>query len=337
MSNWSTVTTVHAPISLILIHILYHRQLHPKFQIYFIDNPEYYHKYELDLLTSIEGSNIILCDDAYWEAQGGRPEIVPERQILNIKYARESFDSEWLLHIDIDELLHTTIDIGSILSAQPKELCEFRIQNVERLIVRGQERWHSGVIRLPCYDQRIIEKYYEDRRHFLGMGLSNYYHGKSFVRNIGHVFQSLHGSIHEQKYKEIVRMQFNLEDTMVVHYPFICMTQFIKRSISKNHKINRSRKFIHERKFDTYIDSKGNDEEIIKKLALYVHSCTGAESRLWILAGLCRSMPDLFTKRVEACVLHSDELSLSHMDRQYSEFNSRRGNGPTVGGSVIGR
>lgn len=302
---------------------MYHRQLNPKRQIYFIDNPDFYTQTELDLLDSIKGSNIILCDDLYWNAQGGRPEILPERQISNISYARKFFDSEWLLHIDVDELLHTSLDIGQILSTQPREVSEFRIQNVERLIVRGQERWDTGTIRLPCYDQNMIDKYYKDRKHFLGMGLSNYYHGKSFVRNVRHVFQSVHGSIHEQKYKEIVKMQFKLEDMVVIHYPFICMIQFLQRSINKHYTVLRSRKFPHEYRLDRYIDQNGNNKDVIKQVALFIHTCTEAESRLWISVGLCGAMPDLVTQRVEACVLDGDGLSLSCMDRQFSEFLSR--------------
>lgn len=323
MSNWYTVTTVHAPTSLIMMHIMYHRQLNPKRQIYFIDNPGSYSQNELDLMNSIEGSIIVLCDDLYWNAQGGRPEILPERQISNISYARKVFDSEWFLHIDVDELLHTSLDIGQILSTQPREVSEFRIQNVERLIIRGQDRWDSGIIRLPCYDQKMIDNYYMDRKHFLGMGLSNYYHGKSFVRNTPNVFQSVHGSIHEQKYKEIVRMQFRLEDAAIIHYPFMCMIQFLQRSISKHYTVLKSRKFPHEYRLDKYIDLKGNNKDVIKQVGLFIHTCTEAESRLWISVGLCGAMPDLVTQRVEACVLGSEELSLSYMDRQYSDFFSR--------------
>lgn len=62
---------------------------------------------------------LILCDDAFWAARGGRPASVEARQRRVYKAAHDDMTADWLVVVDIDELIYGDVDLTAVLDAVP--------------------------------------------------------------------------------------------------------------------------------------------------------------------------------------------------------------------------
>ncbi|MFA4940638.1 glycosyltransferase family 2 protein [Brevundimonas sp.] len=62
---------------------------------------------------------LIVCDDAFWARRGGRPTSVEARQRRVYKDAYDKIVADWLVVVDIDELIHCDASLDAVLSAAP--------------------------------------------------------------------------------------------------------------------------------------------------------------------------------------------------------------------------
>jgi len=319
MPDWASVTTVHAPAWLIRLHAAYLRLAGAATSIYFIDRPDSFSEGELTQLSQL--ATVIRCDDAYWEGHGGRPETVPHRQSKNMAHARSVIPARWFFHLDIDEFPYVPLGIDRIVGGVPGEVGEIRLQNVERLIIRGSRHWHDGVLRIPNFDQALQLRHYGARSRFLGLGLAHYFHGKSLVANRPQLVQDVHGAVHITGRREVVRVSLDKSEGFVVHYPCISPQHFAGRQRRHGQQSGpRERRFRHEHLFDQFVTRHGIGQEDAVKAMLMMHTCTADEAQSWVEAGLCRQVPDAYLDLMMSAAGGEPVLDLAFANETFKAF-----------------
>lgn len=320
MSNWSLASTVDAPYWMVMLHAKYHLRLGVKELIYFLDNPEKYSVEEVSLMA--EYAHIILCDADYWNVLGGKPVRNTTRQILNLQSARKICGNGWLLHIDIDEFLHIFNGEVNDLLCLPDEISEVRIENVERVLPLEASTWLDGYLRVKNRRQDLLQKHYGEKSEFYGMGLANYFHGKSFVIALPGVRQNIHGATHDHPRREIVRYQISQREAVIVHYPCITPSHFVSRYLdflTRGGKIFPE--FKHQRIFRNHLVNLSRTlsplRAIIKGMQ-EMHYCSDVQARERLDDGLYEQMPEDFISRMRASVFDSQALGLAWADRSFA-------------------
>jgi len=72
----------------------------------------------------------VICDEKYWKSIGKlRPNEVENHQLANLNYAISFIETEWVLHVDVDELVISSREIGDILGWQPEDCFRSRAAN----------------------------------------------------------------------------------------------------------------------------------------------------------------------------------------------------------------
>lgn len=69
--------------------------------------------------VGLSDDELILCDDAFWAARGGRPASVEARQRIVYADAYRDLKADWLVVVDIDELIFGPVDLAAALQAVP--------------------------------------------------------------------------------------------------------------------------------------------------------------------------------------------------------------------------
>lgn len=91
-----------------------------------------------DAVGLAEGE-LIVCDDAFWSAQGGRPETVEGRQRVVYDAAYRSLIADWLLVVDIDERLFGAVSPAAVLDAVPADYESVVFETVEAVWKAGDD------------------------------------------------------------------------------------------------------------------------------------------------------------------------------------------------------
>ncbi len=110
-SSWSVVTTVRAPQWMVDQFVRYYVRAGAEEVFLFFDDPA---------TASFKPHHRIratICDNAYWK--DNRPLSIERRQNRNHAKACQLSRAAWLLHVDIDELIHSRQPIGEILASLP--------------------------------------------------------------------------------------------------------------------------------------------------------------------------------------------------------------------------
>ncbi len=323
MPNWTIVTTVSAPSWMIVLHARYHSSLGAQTPIYFLDAPQNYSPEEKELLSKY--AKIVLCDEPYWDGLGGRPAQPTRRQIVNIQVARKIHDSAWVLHIDIDEFLHLDMPDINYIFDLPPEISEIRIENVERVLAFEKKVWTDGYLRVRAPQPEILARHYGAKARFFGLGMSHYFHGKSLVKNRRRIRQNIHGAIHSDPDKEIIRYELNRKEAVIVHYPCITPSHFASRYLSfLRHGRNDTAEFLHQRLFRSHLVSEarrlGARSAIIQCLK-DLHYCSAQQALDRLKDGLYEQVPARFLARLADCVLEDQNINLAWADKSFSQYH----------------
>lgn len=136
-----------------------------------------------------EGLEIVACDDAFWAAQGGRPEALEERQAAVYAVGLARCPSPWMLAADLDEFVFGETSIAAFLAAVPEACDAVRIPVAEAVWGPGDdpgEPWGSSYFRLPWRSGRLWQLggrlVYGDVARFMRAGLLGHVDGKQFIR-----------------------------------------------------------------------------------------------------------------------------------------------------------
>ena len=121
MASWGLVATVKASKDKILAFAAHHLALGASHLALYFDDPT---APIPSVLTRHPKVTVVRCNDAYWTEGGkSRPGEHQARQTRNARHATRRATTDWLVHIDVDEFLHTPRPLADILDdADPDRL-----------------------------------------------------------------------------------------------------------------------------------------------------------------------------------------------------------------------
>lgn len=129
--KWGIVSTIKAPLPAILNFAAWHFELGAhRLYLYLDENvPD-----TLAALKSHPKIKVMHTDAAYWDKRKGRPDKHQVRQSLNARHANNRrVEVDWLAHIDVDEFLLPSDDIGHLLASLPTDVSCARLRPIEAL------------------------------------------------------------------------------------------------------------------------------------------------------------------------------------------------------------
>lgn len=309
---------------MIMLHARYHLNSGAQKLLYFLDMPERYSSEEIELLSG--NVKVVRCDRAYWDSLGGKPSKITLRQIINLQYARKIQNSEWILHIDIDEFLHRpSLGFNDIFHLTP-EISEFRIENVERVLVHDEETWIDGYLRVKTSDSKLLTKHYGPKAQFFGLGMSNYFHGKSLVKNRSGIKQNIHGATHEDAQREIIRYELSRKNAVIIHYACITPSHFASRYLEflKDGRKYNIAEFQYQQNFRSYLFDEsrrlGARHAIIKSVR-ELHYCSHEQAAMRLEDGLYERIPQEFITRLTESALDILNINLIWADKSFAQFH----------------
>jgi hypothetical protein len=304
MKLWSSITTTDSPIWQILGHSRYLRSLGAHRPIYFLDKPEIYSK--TDLCELMKTSRYVFCDEKYWNAYGGKPLSLAKRQLVNLHAARKSCTCQWHLHVDMDEYLYLNDCFFELIKSVPREVSEVRLQNFERVMLRGASNWHEGVFRVPSHSCGSNDNVADFIMPFLGMGLANYYHGKSFVRNSRNIIQGIHGAIRMSHF-EVIRFNLPWHLGFIAHYQYLGEEQFFNRMKSVN--LRMSGRLAHEVAQLRWLQARNFTREDVNKLGSALFEVDCGDVDIMVKRKTFCKIPDDVTRNIQSSFEH-EKLTL---------------------------
>lgn len=181
--NWSVVATVAEPVQLVCAFTAHHLQLGAARVYLFLDRPD---DEARALLSPVRDVELTVCDEAYWNARGGRPELVTERQKINAQSIYARGECDWLLHADADEFLRDSNGLRTAMQDAGAETLQLRLRVLERVRLAGDPRddIFAGCFRIPADRSEDFYRgiYGEEAAGFLHKGLKAYSHFKTLYR-----------------------------------------------------------------------------------------------------------------------------------------------------------
>lgn len=146
-------------------------------------------------------AELIVCDEAFWRTRGGRPEAVEDRQRVIYADAYAGLVADWLLVVDIDELIFGDVDPGAVLSAVPANREAVIFPTVEAVWRAGDDLSHEygATLARKAYHGPFPDLFstlaYPGRGSFFVRGLLAHHMGKHAVRRgLGDIMVCIHES-----------------------------------------------------------------------------------------------------------------------------------------------
>lgn len=310
MHYWTSITTTNYPAWQILGHAKHLISQGAYRPIYFLDNPEIYSPNDLNILKRY--IRYVICDKLYWRKLKIVPRSLVQKQLINLKVARQICKSSWFLHIDSDEFIHLDIDFNQFASSLPSEISEVRLQNFERVTTHQEQCWHKGVLRKPSWDQEILSYYPKFTRRFLSFGLANYFHGKSFVKSKTNITQSIHGAIRKGEF-EVIRLNLPWSSGFIAHYQFSGKKQYYNRIRGMNRRASFMLR--HEQIQLEWVAQSDFEKEAIFELADALFFFDETDLQGYLELGLFQNIP--------TSLIQNFENSFSDADLLFEEYRPK--------------
>lgn len=132
MTTWSLVSTVKATEEKVLAFAAHHLSLGAEHLWIYFDDPD---QPIPAALASHPRVTVSLCDEDHWSRVGKkRPPQHQNRQTQNARYTyRERVTSDWIVHIDVDEFIHSPRPIAAILDEAPAETIAMKLEPFEAM------------------------------------------------------------------------------------------------------------------------------------------------------------------------------------------------------------
>jgi len=136
MASWSTVTTAKENPDQLRAFVAWHLGAGAQNIVIFFDDPD---DPSAQIFAHMPQVTTIRCTQNHWNSFNvPRPSGIRKRQILNTKIAYETAQTDWLVHIDIDELIYPDTPVSQILHTTPQHHIALRLRPMERLF-RAQD------------------------------------------------------------------------------------------------------------------------------------------------------------------------------------------------------
>lgn len=177
--TWGIAATVREPVEVVETFVAHHLVMGASRIVLYFDNPD---DPAIARVTGLQGVEAVRCDAAHWA--GGRPDTQEGRQKHNIRRAYAGARTDWLIHVDGDELVWSARPVAEILAAVAAETAVVRLAPAEVLARRRNP--DVSVFRLPVPDTargtRIGLAAYGAEFPLLRRGLLSHADGKYFLR-----------------------------------------------------------------------------------------------------------------------------------------------------------
>ncbi len=190
-ATWSIVATVCEDLKVIQTFVAHHLILGADAITLYFDDPN---DPAFEQVAALGRVTAIKCDDAHWN--GNRPAAHQARQKYNANHAYAAAKTDWIIHIDADELITSTVPVTKALAQHATETQTLRLIPAEALENRRDP--DLGIFRMPLpanrRGNRIGHEAYGAEYPLLNQGLLSHVAGKFFVRTgIKEMSLSIHG------------------------------------------------------------------------------------------------------------------------------------------------
>lgn len=190
--SWSVASTIRAPRHQVDKFISHYIKLGADKVYVFFDDANF-----SDYNKSLFGSRVetTICDEKYWASIPnlppvpkikGRPDTVEIRQHINMLTARKQMDSEWLLHVDVDELVYARKKVSSVLSDFSENVFSVVLRTLEAVydtVAGPEEDFKTYYFRRFSRNDSILSNFFDTEIKSVSWG--GYWGvttGKTFVR-----------------------------------------------------------------------------------------------------------------------------------------------------------
>lgn len=190
--SWSVVSTIRAPRHQVDTFIKHYLNLGADKIYIFFDDVSF-----SDYDRALFGSRVeaTICDEPYWATMPSlpplpkidfRPDTVEIRQHANMLKARQQMSSEWLLHVDVDELVYARKEVATVLSEFPGNVFSVVLRTLEAVydrVPQVDEDFKTYYFRQFTRNDSILSRFFDDEIKSVSWG--GYWGvtiGKTFVR-----------------------------------------------------------------------------------------------------------------------------------------------------------
>lgn len=185
-AKWAVVSTIKAPTEDILAFAAHHLDLGAHRLYLYLDdeNPE-----ANAALKAHPKIRVTQTDETYWRRHGTRPEKHQVRQTANVMnaYTKKAHEVDFITHIDVDEFLWPSRDLGAQLADLPQSASCARVWPIEALSSEGQNApdgitWFKSCARNRQSRLKQTAKLYPTYGTYLNGGYLSHAMGKLFIR-----------------------------------------------------------------------------------------------------------------------------------------------------------
>lgn len=245
--KWSVVSTVKASIELIHNFINYYKGIGADKIYLYLDDVN-----DKDILNEYQkDKNVIitLCDDAYWNIDYGfdnfkfigRPESIEERQKHNLCHVLKFCETEWLLSVDIDELIFSEYAISDLLLTIPENVFSLRIKPYEATYELCEPKSIKEVFLTKYFKHR--EKRFDDffwnsvlpKESFHREGFFGHTVGKAFLRTSKDL--KVPGIHNQYPLDSSLIDNFWFKEIKLLHFEALTPDIFIQKNINRANNI----------------------------------------------------------------------------------------------------
>lgn len=187
--TWGVVATIRSSCTEILEFAAHYLDLGAHRVIVYLDEDS---PIARSALKSHPKCRVILTDSGYWKRRRkkrGRPEAHQSRQVANVNHCyNRSPEVDWLLHVDVDELLMVETPMSQQLAAVPPGTMSARVRPIEALQADDTNPPPQGHLWCKSCDPRLkirrsqSKKIYPRFGAHLNGGFVSHVAGKVFVR-----------------------------------------------------------------------------------------------------------------------------------------------------------
>lgn len=224
--TWSVVATVKSPEALLKSFVAHHLSLGAAEVFLYFDDAD---DPLMPVMLETKRVHVTACNAEHWSAEGGRPEILMRRQMLNANDALTKSNSEWIAHLDCDEFLHPEQDIGEFLAQTaathiqvlPMENYFLEMPKSIGDVLRSPIR-----SRVPPAEKQLLRQIYGKDYVYASHGLLEHTQGKAFVRRNSRLRLTIHYPRGENKITAIAPFQ-------LLHIPFFGARDWLAKNARK--------------------------------------------------------------------------------------------------------
>lgn len=190
--SWSVVSTVRAPKHQVDTFINHYLNLGAD-KVYICFDDVGFSDFDRELF----GDRVVasVCDEQYWSSVQrispysglkGRPDTIEIRQHINMLAARARTSSEWLLHVDVDEIVYARKPVSEVLAEFPEKVFSVVLRTLEAVYDRvpdDGEDFKTHYFRKFTRNDSVLSKFFDDE--LKGVSWGGYWGvtiGKTFVR-----------------------------------------------------------------------------------------------------------------------------------------------------------